>query len=251
MSKFFALILALIGGFMNLNAGDIKAIIFDCDGTLVDSEPTHHLSYRHVLKKWGADLTSEEYLLFVGNPVELNVKILAEKMGADCAEEILDAKRAKYRELHQKGHPPIQATIEFLHRLASEKERLGLKVGLASASPKDEILLNLQQHQIEHLFDVILSGKDDLGEYRDPEGINKPKPYIYLHAAKLLDLSPQQCVVIEDSRSGVTAGVDAGCFVIAVPNSYTKHHDLSHAHLKIESFSDMSVEEFLKMVAPQ
>ena len=92
-------------------------------------------------------------------------------------------------------------------------------MGLASASPKDEILLNLQQHQIEHLFDVIISGKDDLSEYNDPEGVNKPKPYIYLHAAKLLDISPQQCVVIEDSRSGVTAGVDAGCFVIAVPNS--------------------------------
>ena len=248
MKKFIALIVALVAGVVNLNA-EIKAIIFDCDGTLVDSEPTHHLAYRDVLKKWGKDLTAEDYLFFVGNPAEVNVKILSEKFGADCAEEIFHAKRAKYRELQQAGHLPIQPTLDFLRRIAGEKERLGLKVGLASASPKDEILLNLRHHQIEHLFDVILSGEDDLREYNDPEGVNKPKPYIYLHAAKLLDLSPEQCIVVEDSSSGVTAGIAAGCFVIAVPNSFTKHHDLSHAHLKIESFSNISADELIETVS--
>ena len=242
----------MICGMMNINAAEkIKAIIFDCDGTLVDSEPTHHLAYQHVLKKWGAQLPEDEYRHYAGIPAEETVKILAEKKGIDSADEILKDKKAKYYELRKAGHPPIRSTIDFLRRVAAEKDRLGLKIGLASAADKEEILINLRHHQIEHLFDVILSGVDDLTDYNDPEGVNKPKPYIYLHAAKLLNLSPEECVVIEDSRSGITSGVDAGCFVIAVPNQHTEHHDLSHAHLRIENLAELSIDEFLKMTCPK
>lgn len=226
----------------------VKAIIFDCDGTLVDSEYAHLISWQYALKKQGGDLPPEEYYTYVGKTAVANANTLAEKVGRDCAEEILEDKRAHYRILQNKGHPPIEHIIDFLHRLAREKDSLGLKIGLASAAKKEEILINLRHHQIEHLFDVILSGQDDLSSYNDPEGVNKPKPYIYLHAAKILDLSPDECVVIEDSRSGVIAGIDAGCLTIAVPNSYTQYQDLSHAHLKVESFSTMSVDGFLKTV---
>jgi beta-phosphoglucomutase-like phosphatase (HAD superfamily) len=197
----------------------------------------------------GSDLPSDEYPTYVGQPAEVNVKILAQKIGRDCAETILSDKRAHYRKLQSAGHPPIQPTIDFLRLLASKKEELGLQLGLASAAKQEETLINLRHHQIEHLFDTILSGQDDLAGYKDPEGVNKPKPYIYLHAAKILNLTPAECVVIEDSRSGVTAGTTAGCFTIAVPNSYTQHQDLSHAHWIVESFSDMNVNKFLQTIA--
>lgn len=111
-------------------------------------------------------------------------------------------------------------------------------------------MINLRNLEIEKYFDLVLSGHDDLDEYKhkDPEGVNKPKPYIYLHAAKLLGVKPYECVVIEDSQSGVVAAENAGCIAVAVPNSFTKNQDLSHAHLKIESFANISVSDFFHMV---
>jgi len=63
----------------------------------------------------------------------------------------------------------------------------------------------------------------------------------------MLDVSPKQCVVIEDSKSGVSAAVNAGCITIAAPNSFTKYQDLSHATLQIESFSNITLEQFFQL----
>jgi beta-phosphoglucomutase len=95
---------------------------------------------------------------------------------------------------------------------------------------------------------VIVSA-DDLSDYKDPEGINKPKPYIYLQAAKLLGLHPKQCAAIEDSRTGISSAVSAGCIAVAIPNAYTAQQDLSHAHLKVISFVDVTPNDFLQMIA--
>ncbi|NNM44126.1 MAG: HAD family phosphatase [Chlamydiae bacterium] len=227
----------------------IKAIIFDCDGTLVDSEYAHYQSWQYAVQNQGGDLSLEEYYFYVGNSAELNAKLLAEKIGSDRSDKIEKDKREHYRRLQNLGLPSIEPTIAFINRLAKEKEKLDFKLAVASALGKEEIVSSLKQLGIENLFDIVLSGSDDLSSYNDPEGVNKPKPYIYLHAAKELNTTTDQCVVIEDSSSGVTAGVAAGCFTIAVPNPYTFHQDLSHAHVRIPSFADMSVETFLQMVA--
>jgi beta-phosphoglucomutase-like phosphatase (HAD superfamily) len=228
----------------------IKAVIFDCDGTLVDSEEAHYKAWRFALQKEGGDLTVQEYYDYVGKPAPLLARTLAEKVKSkETADTLLDAKRKHYQTMQAGGHLPIEATVDFLKRLFQEKDRFNLKLGLASAAKKTEILVNLRHLAIEHLFDVILSGQDDLEDYFDPEGVNKPKPYIYIQAAKLLNLKPKECAVIEDSQAGVTAGVDAGCFTIAVPNSYTKFHDFSRAHVVIDSFAQIEVEAFLQRLS--
>ena len=226
----------------------IRAIFFDCDGVLVDSEHTHYLSWRHALQKQGYDLNFEEYLPFIGQSTETDAMLFSRKIGKDCAEEILHDKVAHYRKLQGEGIPPMQATIDFIHRLAGEKQNLDLKLGVASAVTRKEILGNLRNLGIEKYFDVILSGCEDLGAFGAPEEVNKPKPYIYQHAADLLGLTPSQCVVIEDSHTGIRAGVDAGCFTVALPNQYTFQQDLSKAHLTMESFANLSVEDFLKKI---
>jgi beta-phosphoglucomutase len=224
----------------------VKAVIFDCDGTLVDSEHAHYQAWRSALQQEGGDLSVEEYYDFVGKPAPVLALALAQKIKKDRAQQLLEGKRKHYLHTQQEGHSPIQATVDFLHLLAKEKDTFNLKLGLASAATKHEILVNLRHLDIEHLFDIILSGQDDLADYSDPEGVNKPKPYIYLHAAKLLNLHPSECIVIEDSHAGVTAGVDAGCFTIAVPNAFTHHHDFSRAHAKIDSFANTTIQDFLK-----
>jgi beta-phosphoglucomutase len=226
----------------------IKAIIFDCDGTLVDSEEAHLSAWQKTLQNRGHDLTLDQRILYTGKTAPVIAKLISESIGSDCPDAILAEKRVHYKELHKQGLPPIEATVDFLKRLAKEKERLGLKLGLASAAIKSDILDNLKHLGIEDLFDVIISGHDDLTDYTDPEGVNKPKPYVYLHAAKLLNVLPAECVAIEDSWTGVASSTAAGCITIAIPNRHTEMQDLSAATFKMDSLSGIGVDEFLQIV---
>ena len=141
-----------------------------------------------------------------------------------------------------------RCSVEFAIQLFQQKEKRGLKLAVASGAKKEEIIHHLRSLNIEHYFDIILSGRDDLSEYQDPEGTNKPKPYVYLKAAKLLGVPPHECIAIEDSKTGVSSAVGAGCITIAVPNQYTRGHDLSHAHIIMDSFAGLSVDDFFNKV---
>lgn len=223
----------------------MKAIIFDCDGTLVDSEEAHFQSWRRAIQLWGGNLTPEEYLLFAGKAGTHVAAFLAQSTEGVNAEEIFSEKQKFYDSLLEKGIPPIPGTLGFVKKVIENSK--GFKLGVASAAPKHEILKNLKNLDIDQGFDVILSGHEDLKGYSDPEGVNKPKPYIYLHAAKLLGLNPEDLIVIEDSHTGVTAASTAGCFTIAVPNAHTKQQDLSKASLKIETLDNLTLEQFLSL----
>lgn len=226
----------------------MKAIIFDCDGTLVDSEMMHYLSWMYALKKHGSDITMEEYFIFVGTPIDKTCHFLAKKIGKNCAEELRRDKHAFFKALLQEGIAPIEDTLAFLHKLVNEQKRLKYKLAIASGAAHEEISLYLRHLNIENVFDLVLSGKDDLGHYNDPEGTNKPKPYIYLEAAKLLGVDPSDCVAIEDSYTGVMASTKAGCITVAIPNAFSLTHDFSASHLLISSLNTYSVDQFLRDV---
>ena len=223
-----------------------KAIIFDCDGTLVDSEYAHFLSWRSALQRHGGDLVLEDYISsYAGNPYEKNAKLLADKIGKkNVVSQIIADKIIDFDELLKNGLPPIEATVDFVHRVAWEKKKMNLKIAVASAARRKDILSHLNHLGIAHHFDEIISGEDDLDHYSDPEGVNKPKPYIYLHAAKQLNVEPQHCIAIEDSNPGVTAAVVAGCYTIAIPNFYTQSQDFSLADKILPTLTGITIEEF-------
>jgi HAD superfamily hydrolase (TIGR01509 family) len=229
-----------------MNNQSIKAIIFDCDGTLIDSEEAHLAGWRQVAKHFEFELTADDYHVCIGNPDTVIAEKIVERKRGISVDKILAKKREYFSEYQRLGLPPIAGTVSFLDRLIQVKDQLGLKLALASAAFKNEILLNLKALRLENAFDVVLSGQDDLHEYEDPKGVNKPSPYIYLHSAKLLGVSPSECIVIEDSYIGVTAGASAGCLTVAIPNSYSKNHDFSRASLIVETLSDYGVEHFLE-----
>lgn len=223
----------------------MKAIIFDCDGTLVDSEMGHFTAWCHALKKHDYPFNVEDYFPYVGSPIENTSHLLAQKIGKDCAAELKREKHAFYRSSIEQQVLPIADTLAFLHRLVEAQKRFKYKLAIASGAPREEITIYLRQLKIDSFFDLVLSGKDDLQHYNDPEGVNKPKPYIYLEAAKRLGLSPKECVAIEDSSTGVLSSVRAGCRTVAIPNSFSQNHDFSAAHLLIPSLNGYTVQQFL------
>lgn len=228
----------------------IKAIVFDCDGTLLHSERAHYKAWEFALSQHGYELTKELYCSSFMGACDLAIsKTMEDKIGLNCSEKLLQDMRKYFGACQKEGIMPISATLQFLTQLIQKRSSHQLKLALASGARKQEIVHNLTNLKVENSFDIVLSGVDDLAEYQDAEGTNKPKPYIYLKAAKMLGFEPHQCLAIEDSRPGVSAAVSAGCITIAVPNDFTKSQDLSHAHCKIDSFDALDFDEFIKGIS--
>lgn len=221
---------------------EIEAVIFDCDGILVDTEYLKFLAWQEALAAHGIAFTIEEYKPLVGHSSKNILGMLRQLKDLNIPEEVIELKNTRYRILQKAGVPSIEEIVAFARHLGEQKQKLGIKLGVASSACKKEILQNLQQIGLEDVFDVVISGSDDLDDYEDQEGKNKPKPYIYLEAAKQLNVSPLKCMAIEDTEAGIEAAFSAGMIAIAVPNQFTASHDFSKAAKIIDSYKNLSKE---------
>lgn len=219
---------------------DVKAIVFDCNGVLVDTEYLKFLAWQEALASHIIDLSIEEYMPLLGSSSKNILLAIERSKGLKIPVSVIEKKNEVYKVLQERGVPPIQMMIDFARDLAENKKHLGFKLGLASSESKKEILESLRQIGLENAFDVIISAADDLDGYTDEEGKSKPKPYIYIEAAKQLGIRPSQCIVFEDTTVGVTAALAAGMIAIAVPNQFTLHQNFSKAARTFYSHEDLS-----------
>lgn len=218
----------------------IEAIIFDCDGVLVDTEYLKFIAWKEALACQEIVLELEEYQKVAGHCSQNVLPMLTAMKGVPIHEEVIALKKERYTALQKQGVAPISEMVAFANYLVQEKERFGIKLGLASSACREEIFHNLEQIGLLEAFDLIISGKDDLKNYTDAEGTNKPKPYIYMEAAKRLGVTAENCLVFEDTQAGVEAASEAGMIVLAVPNRITCNQDFSRAQHIIESHNELS-----------
>ena len=203
----------------------IKAIIFDCDGVLVDSEGLKYLAWQKTLQTRNIDFSRDEYKTFAGHTGRHILTQILSKRGLPFDPSISEEKNEEYWRLQKEC---IQGMDPMLSLVPWAKDQK-LLLGVASSAAKHEILVNLHKLQIEDYFSEVLSGKDDLLHIHDPEGVNKPKPYIYQETCKRLSVEPKDCLVFEDSEAGVEAAKTAGCYVIAVPTEWTQDQNFKKA----------------------
>ncbi len=181
-----------------------EAVLFDCDGVLVDSEPITNGVLRDMLEELGWVLTPEECMrLFVGKAVKDEVVIIEAKTGVALTEDWLATFRSRRNDalhLRLQAIPNIHEAVRALHaRYAGQ---------IACASGADRFKVELQLHKvglIEFFEGRIFSG------HETPR--SKPAPDVYLAAAAALGVDPRRCAVVEDTVTGVTAGVAAGARV--------------------------------------
>ncbi|MEI8125519.1 MAG: HAD hydrolase-like protein, partial [Parachlamydiaceae bacterium] len=138
--------------FVKDEKNDFKAVIFDCDGTLIDSEGSHFYAWQKVVLNRDHHFSLEDFIQCMGNASPAIAQKLAIKMNSPSAEELLSESRDYYQRHAKTGQKPIQHTVEFALKLAKEKERLGIKLAVASAGKKDEILRSLKQIGIDEIF---------------------------------------------------------------------------------------------------
>ncbi len=183
-----------------------SAVLWDMDGTLVDSEEYHWLSWRDTMAAEGLPITHDQFMESFG---QRNDTILARWLGPDAASEsvqrIGDTKEELYRKLVREGGlAPLPGAAEWVKHLHHE----GWAQAIASSAPRANVTAVLEVIDLGGCFQAIVSAEDVTR--------GKPDPQVFLTAASRLGMPPSQCIVVEDAPAGVEAARRAGMRSIGV-----------------------------------
>jgi len=207
-----------------------KALIFDMDGVLIDSEPLHKQIEQDILIELGIHVSLEEHFKFASMGKEMwnfmekrygfNRKTTADELHKEKAKRYLKALTSK----------PI-LPIDGLKELAQHATSRGLKLAVASSSSIKNITLVLDAIGLTSYFTLIVSGE------QVPR--NKPFPDIYIKTAELLNLDPSECLVVEDSANGMKSAKAAGMYCFGFRNLSSGNQDISSADRIVNSLSEI------------
>ncbi len=198
------------------------AVLFDLDGTLVDSEALHARSALEVLAEAGVrDLGEEALAGYVGWPELPFWEDLRRRFGLQAGAAELAARRTtRLLELFRdRGARPLPGARSLLEAL----ERAGIPCAVASSSPRAQLEAALEGAGLRSFLKVLVSGHEDVPR-------SKPHPDCYLEAARRLGVESERCLAVEDSATGARAAREAGCFVVLVPCPSHPEKDRSAAH---------------------
>ena len=206
----------------------IKALIFDLDGTLANTEELHFKAWQETLLTNGvASFPFEAFLQYVGTS---NEKVARDYIDSDAIPksvvQLIKEKQDRYMELI----PQVQLfkgakeTIDEFHTVKM--------LAVASSSHEKEVRAILNHHGLLDKMSAVFCG--------DMVTNKKPDPEIYLKTSNAINIPPAECVAFEDSSHGVNAAKSAGMKAIAIPNSFTTEHDFNRADRVLKSFLEVN-----------
>ena len=214
----------------------VKAVIFDMDGVIIDSEHLHNDAEKKVMLKYGVSISSEELQNYTGMTDEFMFKDLIKTYDLNASYiELYSLKEKILIGLFQESVQPIRGVIEFLKELKQKN----IKLAIGSSSHRKLINLSLKKFNILNMFDVIVSVEDVTH--------SKPNPELFLKAASMLSLKPMDCAVVEDAKSGVEAAKNAGMKCIGYKNPNSGDQDLTNADIIIDAFSKLDLNVLLQL----
>ena len=212
----------------------LRAVIFDFDGLVVDTESTGYHTWREIFEEHGHDLAVETYAAVIGTDfgAHYDPRVdLEERTGRRFDWDVLEQRRTlRERELRQHLHV-LPGVVERLEEAAD----LGLPCAIASSSPRWWVEGWLNDlgliHHFHHLTTV-----DDTGKV-------KPDPSLFVLAAQRLNVQPGEAVIFEDSLNGLKAALSAGIRCVVAPGPMTRHLDFSEAWRRVDALADVTLQE--------
>jgi HAD superfamily hydrolase (TIGR01509 family) len=216
----------------------IRAIVFDFDGLILDTEGPVYRSWLEVYEAHGEELPFERWVQIVGSTTTgfHPQHHLEERLGRSLPKEVLDRRVGRRTELvlAQKLLPGVMQHLD-------QAKALGLKVGVASSSTAEWVRGHLARLGILERFDCL--------RCRDDVANAKPEPDLYIAVLECLGVTAAEAIAIEDSPNGVTAAKRAGLRCVAIPNSITAKLDLSDADVLLHSLAEITLADLLRKVA--
>ena len=215
-----------------------RAIVFDFDGLLMDTESTSLASWQYEWSQWG--LTLEVASFFVnhgGDVTEDRYATLAAAVGPRFDRALSHGRRVAYRD---KLHEQLDLA-DGLRGWLDEAAGLGLRLAVASSSPRQWLTAHLSRAGVLDAFEVLAAG--------DEVARHKPAPDVYQLALGRLSLSGAAAVAVEDTAHGVAAAHAAGMRCIAIPNPFVTRDRVSHADLVLYSASELPLADALRQLS--
>lgn len=215
----------------------LKAVIFDMDGVIVDSEPLHIKAERMLFAPLGIDVSDEELQSYMGRTPQILLADIIRKYGLDTTlDEVYPKHKENLAKLYRDEVKPIPGALDTIHSLRSSD------IDLAIASSSDLLLIStvLDKFELDEKFASYVSGEEVKNV--------KPHPDIFLEAAQRLGVRPKECVVVEDSNAGVRAAKSAGMTCIGFESPNSPNQDLDLADLVVDDLTDLRVDLLNRLI---
>jgi HAD superfamily hydrolase (TIGR01509 family) len=204
----------------------MKAIIFDMDGLMIDSERLYKEAQNNLALRFDRVMTEEMRMRMMGRkPIE-SLRLFVKELDIPVdAEKMLEMRNDIMREKLKNELVPMPGLFHIIDAFYKK-----LKLAICTGAQAEFLDIVVDKLGIRERFDVL----------QDSDNIKngKPDPEIYLKTCERLNLNPRECVVLEDALNGVSAGKSAGCYVIAVPSEYTRGQDFGAADFIAENLFD-------------
>jgi putative hydrolase of the HAD superfamily len=211
----------------------IKAVIFDFDGTIIDTETIYFHVYKELLnEKFKIELPLEEFAKSIGTTDEAFFQYIEAQTGIKIdTNQIIQL--ASERFLEKKGILEVREGV--VEKLEEAKE-LKLRIGLASSSSREWVEGFLRQFELRDYFSVIKTSEDVVKV--------KPDPALYLKALEALQVEPHEALAIEDSHNGALAAIEAGMKCVVIPNQVTSFLKFHEKTIRSDSFAEFTLRQF-------
>jgi HAD superfamily hydrolase (TIGR01509 family) len=217
----------------------IRAIVFDFDGLILDTEEPVYRSWLEVYEAHGEDLPFERWVQIVGSTTAgfHPQHHLEERLGRSLPKEVLDRRIGRRTEMIL-ANTVLPGVVQRI----DEAKAMGLKLGVASSSTIDWVRGHLVRLGIFDRFDCV--------RCRDDVANAKPEPDLYIAVLECLGVPASEAIAIEDSPNGVLAAKRAGMRCVAIPNSITARLDLAQADVLLGSLAEVTLPELLRKLSP-
>lgn len=216
----------------------IRALVFDFDGLILDTEEPVYRSWVEVYEAHGEELPFERWVQIVGSTTAgfHPQHHLEERLGRPLAQEVLERRIGRRTEMIL-----AQEVLPGVVRRLEEAKAMGLKIGVASSSTSDWVRGHLARLGILDSFDCL--------RCRDDVANPKPEPDLYLAVLDCLGVSAPEAIAIEDSPNGILAAKRAGLRCVAIPNSITASLDLGQADIVLGSLAEVTLADLIRRLA--
>lgn len=215
----------------------IKAIVFDFDGLILDTETPDYEAWREIYREYGQELPIATWGQIVGGNSTTSFEPLPhlEKLtGRDLADLDLTARADRQRLARIHASAPLPGVLDTLHAA----RRQGLKLGIASSSPHAWVDGHLRRLGLFDQFKAVIC--------REDASAPKPDPALFLAVLQALHIAPAEAIALEDSPNGVAAARRAGIFVVAVPNPLTAQLSIVGENLRLASLAELPLASLLE-----